>query len=129
MARGLDQVQGRRNAAAALGKNLSRRARNRCELCGESAPLQVVEVPPIFEEPDVDRAVIVCARCEAVIVDRRGQDGPEKLRFLNTSVWSDVAPVQLTAVRILRRLGDAGVLWARELLEGVYLDPELEALL
>jgi hypothetical protein len=38
-----------------------------------------------------------------------------------------VRPVQVTAVRLARRLSDDGVEWAIDLLSGLYLDPDIEA--
>ena len=54
MARGLDQHRQRKEAVAGLGRTLSRRAKNRCELCEARTSLKVVEVERIFEELDED---------------------------------------------------------------------------
>lgn len=112
----------------ALGKDLSRRAKNRCELCRESASLTVLEVEPTHEEPELDRAVMVCERCAAALEDKRRRVEPEELRFLAESVWAETVPVQLSAVRLCRRLAARDVDWARETLDGLYLDPDVEAL-
>ncbi len=128
MARGWDQFYGRRADVQALGRVLSRRARARCELCGASGPLRVVEVPPFPEEPDVDRAVLVCDPCADALTSTKGRLDADRLRFLAETAWSEVLPVQLASVRLLRRLDAEGVHWAREILEGLYLDPEVEAL-
>jgi hypothetical protein len=128
MANARETFYGRRASATALGKDLSRRAKNRCELCRESAPLQVIEVEPTHEEPELDRAVMVCERCAAAIEDKRRRVEPAELRFLVESVWAESLPVQLTAVRLCRRLAERGVDWARDTLDGLYLDPEVEAL-
>ena len=55
-------IYGRRSSADRLGRHLARRARNRCELCRESTSLNVVEVEPVFVEPDLERAVMICER-------------------------------------------------------------------
>ena len=72
MARGKEAHQAHQQAVAALGRALSRRAGNRCELCGERTSLKVVELPPAPEEPDEDRALLVCERCGAAYADRPG---------------------------------------------------------
>ena len=60
MSRGLNRHQERVQAVAGLGRNLSRRAGNRCELCADRTSLAVVEVEPLPEDPDDDAAVMVC---------------------------------------------------------------------
>lgn len=127
MARGFDQHQQRVHALAGLGKELSRRARSRCELCGDSTSLEVVEVPPATEEPDPDRAVMVCARCRPAVDGGRMRGEPDTWRFLAEAVWSETAPVQVAAVRATRRLAEEGVDWAREALDGLFLDEAIEA--
>jgi hypothetical protein len=49
-------------------------------------------------------------------------------RFLEGVVWSEVLPVQLSAVRLLQRFADEDAAWARECLDGLFLDPEVESL-
>jgi len=126
MARGYDQHYGRKLSASALGRSLSRRAGNACELCRRPTSLQVVEVPPLPEEPEVDSAVMLCERCASVVTDERNKIPPDELRFIGETIWSDVEPVQIVAVRVARRLSDKGVLWARDLIDGLYLSPEVE---
>lgn len=123
-----DQHHARKAAIAGLGRTLSRRAKNKCELCTTSTSLSVIEVPPAPEEPEADRAVMLCSRCEDAVAAKRGVD-TDALRFLAESVWSSTLPAQLTAVRLTRRLAADGVTWAQEILEGLYLDEDTEALL
>jgi protein PhnA len=125
MAHGKSKV-GIRDAAVSslLGKDLSRRARARCELCEESTSLLIFEVPPIAEDPEIERALMICERCERAVEGGRQAPPPDELRFLTTAMWSPLLPCQLTAVRTLRRLDTT---WARDALDGLYLDPEVEA--
>ena len=123
MATRREKHQAHQQAVAALGKNLSRRARSRCELCEASEKLSVVEVGGNpHEEPDEAWAVLVCAGCSALMGGR--PVGP--VRFLESSMWSEVRPVQIAAVRALRGVDEP---WAAAALEGLYLDPEVEELL
>ncbi len=124
MARGLDRHNARKSAVAGLGRSLSRRARNRCELCSTPGSLTVVEVAPLPEEPDPDQAVILCARCAGLLAGRATD--PSALRFLEESIWAEIAPVQVAAVRLVRDLRKQGVHWASETLENLYLDPDIE---
>ena len=130
MSRGRQQYDARQSAIAGLGRQVSRRAKNRCELCEEHTSLQVVEVEPVLEEPDIERAVMVCQRCAGLTAGARGPGpDPTTLRFLEGTVWSETLPVQLAAVRATRRLAGVDVPWATELLDGLYLDEATEDLL
>ena len=121
MANRREQHQAHKQAVAALGKGLSRRARSKCELCGDTGRLDVVEVPGGDEEPSEEWALLLCTRCQ----DLAGQP-PDTLRFLETAMWSELTPAQILAVRTLRGL-DAP--WAEAALEGLYLDDATEALI
>lgn len=124
MARGRDKHDAHKAAVAALGKNLSRRARSQCELCEDRASLKVVEVDGNPDEPNEDWAVMICEPCQEALLGKARDTS--RLRVLEGTMWSEVRPVQITAVRMLRALDEA---WAREALEGLYLDPEIEALI
>ena len=129
MATGHDKFYGRRSSADRLGRHLARRARNRCELCRESTSLSVVEVEPLFVEPDLDRAVMICERCKRAVENARRRVEPEELRFLMETVWHETLPIQLVSVRLIQRLSSEGIMWATEVKEGLYLDPDVEAML
>jgi len=113
-----------------LGKDLARRSGRKCELCEEGGQrLDPHEVAPLPEEPRLGQAVLLCARCaDAVYNDKKRKLGDlNTWRFLDGVVWSDIAPVQVTAVRLLRLVKDAGAEWARELDESLYLSDEIAA--
>jgi len=96
-------------------------------VCGDSGRLDVVEVQGNPEpEPEEAWAILACSRCQEAM-EGRWEAG--ELHFLQTAVWSDVRPAQLVAVRLARKVAESGVTWARDLLEGLYLDEETEALL
>ncbi len=126
MARGHEQYKQRQEAIASLGRPLSRRARSRCELCDASGTrLTPFEVAPIPEEPDPDKAVMLCDRCIGGATGGK-LDGNE-YRFLETTAWSELAPVQVVAVRMVRRLADEQRTdWASDLLGMLYLPPDVE---
>lgn len=113
-----------------MGRALTRRSGGRCELCADSGvPLRAVEVEPVPEEPEPDETVFVCDRCQALVAatSPRVGDGAE-VRFLEGAVWSEVPAAQVLAVRLLRRIAAAGTLtWPHEVLDGLYLEPEIEA--
>ncbi len=126
MARGKAQYKQRQAAIAALGRPLSRRAHSRCELCESSGVrLTPFEVAPIPEEPDPERAVMLCDRCMDGATGGR-LDGNE-YRFLESTAWSELAPVQVVSVRLVHRLVDElSVDWAADLLGMLYLPPDVE---
>ncbi len=130
MAKGRDKHQARVGALSLLGKDLARRARSHCELCGASGvSLTILEVPPVPEEPDPERAIMVCDTCREQVENPKRMD-PNHWHCLNTSVWSEVPAVQVMAVTLLRRLTSdtgSGEAWADELAETLYLSPEVEA--
>jgi protein PhnA len=126
MARGLDEHRARVDAVNALGRTLVRRSGSRCELCEASGvPLRPTEVTPTPEEPNIDEALFLCDACRAAVDGGALTD--HRWRCLEIAVWSEVRPVQVTAVRLARRLSDDGVEWAIDLLSGLYLDPDIEA--
>ncbi|MEM6931769.1 MAG: phnA protein [Myxococcota bacterium] len=112
-------------AFQALGKDLARRARSRCELCDQARSLSVLPVPPP-DEADLESAILVCEPCREWASGGRIAD-PAELRFLETSAWSEIAPVQVVSVRLLRRLAEEGTApWAADVLEGLWLPDEVE---
>jgi len=125
MASRRDRHHAHKAALQALGKGLSRRARSRCELCEAAGErLQVTEVTGSpEEEPGEDWALLLCDRCRE-LTDKGPDRDLDTLRFLTTAMWSEVQPVQVAAVRLLRRLD---VPWATEGLDGLWLDEEQEA--
>ena len=127
MARGQDRVAERRAAVAGLGKDLARRARSRCELCGEGGSLTVVEPGPAPEEPVLEAAVLLCARCAALATasSARLKSDQDSLRFLTTAIWAELPMVQALAVRVCRQLSAP---WAALALEDLVIDDEIEAL-
>jgi len=58
-----------------------------------------------------------------------GQDAEDSgVRFLEETVWSEVVPAQLTAVRLVNRFAADGRGWAVAVMDGLYLSPEVERL-
>ena len=126
MASRRDQHHTHLHAVAALGKVLTRRAGSVCELCADSLDLRPLEVPPKEEEPSIDAAILACARCREATESKKLPRDIDSFRFLTGSIWSEVPPVQLAAVRLLRRLVEADVSWATEVNDELWLDEETE---
>jgi hypothetical protein len=127
MARGRDAHDARVAAVAALGRSLARRAGSVCELCGSGDGCRVVEVPPLSDDPDLERALLQCDACTEALGARR-LDGAS-LRHLTTAAWGDPVPVKLVAIRGLRRLAEQGELWARDALDALWIPEDVSELL
>ena len=128
MAKGLEKHQERQASLNAFGKELTRRSRSACELCGQTgAPLRIYEVPPVPKEPELERCVFVCETCRGQLDAPKTLD-PNHWRCACEGVWSDVQAVQVVSARVLDRLSREE-LWAREALEQVEFDEETEALI
>lgn len=125
MARGRDAHHARVHAVAALGKTLSRRAHSRCELCEGDGDLRIIEVEPVEEDPAEDAAILACVLCRDDIDAKKLRDFG-RLRFLETAMWSETPPAQIAAVRLLRRVAEHED-WAREALDGLWLNDEMQA--
>lgn len=125
MGKGYEQHQARVLALQRLGKDLARRAKSKCELTGAAGvPLRPYEVPPVGDEPDLERTLLLSEACHKAL------DRPEKLegrawQCLAEVVWSEMPAVQVVAWRMLERLAKRED-WARDVVDEVFLDPDVE---
>jgi protein PhnA len=125
MSKGYQAHQERVAIGQSFGRNLARRAKSKCELCGASGvSLRVWEAPPIPDEPDFDRCILICDTCTNNL-ERPKQAHPAYWHCLHESAWSEVTAVQATAVSILQQLAPTQP-WATDLLDQLYLPPEVE---
>ena len=123
MVRGFEKNQQRLNALSLLGKDLARRARGHCELCTASGvKFCTREIEPVPEQPDINHCLLICDQC-AQHLDRRGAPDDKYWRCLETSAWTELPAVQVTAVRLLRAMQAP---WAEQLLEQLYFWPGVE---
>lgn len=114
----------RLEALSLLGKDLTRRSRAHCELCdAHGIKLAPYEVKPAQEAPDIEHTVFACEVCIGQLSKLKTLSS-DHWRCLNTSVWSEVAPVQIIAIRILKHLAK-NVEWAVDLYDQLYIAPEI----
>ena len=126
MGKGYDNHQSRVAALQAIGKDLARRAKSKCELTGAAGVrLLPYEVPPVALAPDLDRTLLVSEACHEVLENPKRLAG-RQWNCLAEIVWSEMPAVQVVAWRMLKRLAQNED-WAREIVEEVFLDPEVEA--
>lgn len=125
MAKGLEKHQARRTALSRFGKDLTRRSVAKCELCGSGGvSLRVFEIPPEALEPDYEDCLFLCEECSSQLAKPK-TIRPDHWRSLVSVIWSEVPAVQVMAACVLDRLSRDHE-WAREALEEVYLDEEIE---
>ena len=101
-------------------EQLMNRSGGKCELCSATDNLSVYEVPPV-STGGVDGSLLGCATCIGQIEDPDTTDA-NHWRCLNDSMWSEYAPVQAVAWRMLSRLKAEG--WPQDLLDMLYLSDE-----
>lgn len=127
MSKGHEIHQNRMMALQAIGKDLARRAKSKCELTGKSGvPLFPYEVPPVAGQPDLERTLLLCEECQRALDRPSSMEGGYHWQCLAEVVWSDFPTLQVVAWRLLSELAKRED-WARIALEGVDLEPEVEA--
>lgn len=105
-----------------IEQTLKDRSGDKCELCSAQDGLSVYEVPPVAE-PNSDKSVLVCQKCNDEINSTDQSYDTNHWRCLNDSMWSPVPAVQVMAYRMLKRLNAEG--WAQDLLDMIYLEDEV----
>ena len=121
MSKGYEANAERVQALQMLGKELARRAKSRCELCGTGGvSLALFEVPPVPDDPDVERTTMLCEGCRQAIGRPESLRG-QQWRCLVDVLWGELPVTQVLALRMLERLA-GGEDWAREALDP--FDPE-----
>ena len=125
MGKGYETHQARVLALQGLGKDLARRAKSKCELTGAAGvSLRPYEVPPVADEPDIERTLLISEACHEVLEYPKRLKGRE-WQCLAEDVWSEMPAVQVVAWRMLHHLAKSED-WAREVIEEVFLDEEVE---
>jgi protein PhnA len=102
---------------------LMARSGGKCELCGSTEDLTVLEVSP--SDGSAEKSILVCRTCREQIENPDKMD-PNHWHCLNESMWSTEPAVQVMAYRILKRLAPTHG-WAQDLLDMLYLEPEVQA--
>ncbi|MBN2797733.1 MAG: hypothetical protein JXX28_01180 [Deltaproteobacteria bacterium] len=104
-----------RSLVGMIGKELTRRSRGRCELCGQPGG-RPWELPPFPVEPDPDRSLMLCERCTSWM--ERGHPDADEHHLLSEVAWSDLPPVRLAAARLIFAC-EASPDWIRESLDDI----------
>ena len=123
MAKGYDQHIERKNKVNSFGKELTRRAKSKCELCENTGvSLSIFEVPPVKEEPQVERCIFICEECKDKL-DRVHKAKENDFRFLSNSIWSEVEIIRAFSIVLLKEMSKKYT-WAEQVLEDLYIDEE-----
>jgi len=126
MAKGYQANAERIQAIQGLGKQLARRSKSRCELCGAGGlALEPTEVQPAPEEPDIGNTVLICSACSQAVHQPAKATG-QHWRCLIDRLWDDLPATQVLALRLLEHLAEREH-WAREALDLFDPDPDLRA--
>lgn len=100
-----------------LETDLIARSSGVCEICGASDGLSVQDLGP-KNDGSADMAVLTCATCQAGV----GDQFDTHWNCLSDAIWSQTQPAQVLAYRLLHALPTQ--VWARDLLDIAYLEPE-----
>ncbi len=99
---------------------LAERSQGKCELCESTNHVQVYEVPS-QDNNHAENSIMVCSKCLSQIEKKEPLDN-DHWNCLATSMWSEVAGVQVVAWRMLNRLRTES--WAADQLDMLFLDDE-----
>mgnify|MGYP003120945090 CR=1 FL=1 len=104
-----------------IEREISKRAENRCELCGAEEKLSVYAVPETPTRIEgAEGAILVCETCLTQF-DAEERDA-NHWRCLNDSIWTPVSAVKVMSFRMLHRLKAEG--WPQDLLDMMYLEED-----
>ena len=125
MATRLEKHKERQAQLNALGRSIARRAKSKCELCSGTQSLTLTEVPPIQDTPVIEQSILVCTQCKQGLESKVIMDDPHWV-YLHEMVWSEVPVVQVCALWLATKLSQQGVHWATQVIDGIYMEPEIE---
>lgn len=103
-----------------LLNDLTARAESKCEFCGITENLSVIDITP-NTDGSLENSALACNICSAQIETPANAD-TNHWHCLNDCMWSQVPAVQVVSWRMLNHLKSES--WANDLLEMMYLDDE-----
>ena len=121
MAKGYQAHKARAEALQKLGRELARRSKSCCELCGENTSLTAYEVSPVPDMPEAARTLFICDTCQHQLAGKQALE-PRHWYPLQEKIWSEYPVVQVMAWRMLQQLKAEP--WAQDLLDQMYLEED-----
>lgn len=106
-----------------MSSPLAARAAGHCELCGHDGPLTAYAVPP-HSTPSPEHGAMLCSTCHPQVAGEAELD-PNHWFCLQGTAWSEHAPIQVLAWRLLQQLRSHS--WAADLADQLWLDDETRA--
>ncbi|MFT7824139.1 MAG: PhnA domain-containing protein [Sulfurimonas sp.] len=103
-----------------IEKILKDRSGEKCELCGRTEGLAVVEVEP--SDGSAEQSILLCSTCQNLL--ENPMDNVNHWHCLNGTMWSQEPAVQAMAYRILGKISGEG--WPQDMLDMLYLEPEVQ---
>ncbi len=103
-----------------VATELTTRSNSQCELCKATGEFTVYTVPP-QEIESIDHSLFLCETCLAQINTPDSVD-PNHWRFLNDTIWSELAAVKVVSYRMLHQLRAEG--WPQDLIDMMYMTEE-----
>jgi len=102
-------------------REVSKRAEDRCEFCGNEEKTSLYEVPKTPSRIEgAEAAILACETCQSQF-EAEERDA-NHWRLLNDTVWSPVSAVKVMSWRMLYRLKSEG--WPQDLLDMMYLEED-----
>jgi protein PhnA len=99
-----------------FAKDLVRRSRSKCELCGDQGQrLHIYELLHEEAYTDASHCLFICNECFGQITDPTTMDS-RHWHCLYHAIWSEIPVVQVMAIHLLDRLAETDY-WAAELRE------------
>jgi len=103
---------------------LKKRSNESCELCGNKEKLNIFKVPPVTDNTTEKNTILTCETCKNQL-EGKTELNANHWRCLNDSMWSEHAPVQVTAWRMLNKLKYSGHDWASDLIDMMYFEDDI----
>lgn len=106
-----------------FGKDLARRSKSKCELCGASkVKLVIYELPPIPKEPDFNNCIFICEECLNKL-NNLNKIKENDLRFLENSIWSELPIIKAISISLLKLIQNKFP-WAEDVLYNGYVEKQ-----
>ena len=107
-----------------IERELKKRARHKCELCSKEDGLSIITISPYTEKSE-NHSIVLCSVCSSQIENPDTADA-NHWRLLNDSIWHELDAIKVVSWRMLHSLRLAGVGWATDLQDMMYMEEPVE---
>ena len=128
MSKGFERNQEHLAQLNALGRELTRRAKSKCEFCNSAGKKLVIYEAILNKQAvNIEHCLFICEDCLALLQHPPKQN-QSQLHFLSNTIWSDTPIVKALAIAELQKLAPV-IPWTQELLDSAYIEPEIQELI